>query len=153
MPFEHSAGAVVFRREGNLTLYLLLNYPGSSGGVQGYWDFAKGHIEKGEKELDTVKREVQEETGLTDIDIFDGFKEWIKYFFRSGEQYISKIVTFYVAETKTSNVTISFEHTGYIWLPYDEALAKLTFENAKGILRKAHDFVTQKLPGSDRAGG
>ena len=143
MPFEHSAGAIIFRREGDKVLYLLLNYPGS--GDVGYWDLVKGHLEKGETELDTVKREAREETGLTDLQIYDGFKEWIKYFFKSGDKLISKIVTFYVAETKTGEITLSFEHIGYIWLPYEEALAKLTYENAKGIMKKAHDFMAGEL--------
>ena len=56
---------------------------------------------------------------------------------------IFKAVTFYLAETKTKEITISFEHTGYQWLPYQEALKLLTFKNARNILEKAHGFVTE----------
>jgi bis(5'-nucleosidyl)-tetraphosphatase len=149
MPKETSAGAVIFRKEGNQILYLLLHYEA------GHWDLPKGHIEKNETEIETVKREVEEETGVQDIKIIDGFKEWIKYSFRdtynlkggSKEKapFIFKIVTFYLAETKTKEIRISFEHTGYRWLPYTEAMEQLTFRKAREILEKANNFLKTKL--------
>jgi len=167
MPFEKSAGAVVFRRDYDLPttlqsqpthpkkvkiFYLLLHYPSTSkapkphsraNSLRGrdYWDFPKGHIERGEKELETVKREVEEETGLTDLEFMEDFKEWIKYFFRHKGKTVFKIVTFYLAETKKEAVKTSFEHIGYQWLPYKEALKTLNFKNAKDILKKANKFL------------
>lgn len=148
MPKEKSAGAVIFRKEDGKIYYLLLHYQ------SGHWDFPKGHIEKGEKEEDTVKREVAEETGIKDIKIVKGFKEWIKYFFRRtyglGKEekkkasWVFKIVDFYLAETKVKEVKISFEHIGYKWLSYETALKQLTFKNAKEILKKANDFLVSK---------
>jgi 8-oxo-dGTP pyrophosphatase MutT (NUDIX family) len=142
MPVEKSAGAVIFKRETNKIYYLLLHYPGASHRAEkDYWDFPKGHIEKGEKIEETVKREVFEETGLKDIKILPGFKETIKYFFKSGGKRILKFVTFFVVETKEKKVQISFEHIGYEWLPFEEATERLTFKNAKEILKKANDFL------------
>lgn len=142
MPLEKSAGAIIFRKNKEIK-YLLLHYPSSAKSKKDYWDFPKGHIEKGEKEIETVKREVKEETGLEDIKIIEGFKEWIKYFFRFKKKTIFKIVTFYLAETKEKEIKISGEHIGYEWLPYKEALKQLTFNNAKEILQKVHQFLTQ----------
>ncbi len=144
MPFEKSAGAVIFRKEGGKICYLLLHYPSSAKAEKEYWDFPKGHIEKGEKELDTVKREVEEETGLKDLVFLDGFKEWIKYFFSFEGKNIFKIVTFYLAETNCKEIKISDEHTGYQWLLFEEALEQLTFKNAKKILKKAESFLSGK---------
>jgi len=141
VPIEKSAGAVIFRKEKNKIFYLLLHYPSSAKAPRDYWDFPKGHIEKGEKELDTVRREVEEETGLKDIEFVDGFKEWIKYFFKFEGKNILKFVTFYLVETKTKNVKVSSEHLGFEWLPYEDALEKLTFKNAKEILKKANQFL------------
>jgi len=142
MPLEKSAGAIIFRRENNKIFYLLLHYPSTTRGAKkDYWDFPKGHIEKGEKIEETVKREVEEETGLKDIKFVEGFKEWIKYFFRFKNKNIFKIVTFYLAETKEKKVKISWEHLGYKWLPFQEALSQLTFKNAKEILKKAHQYL------------
>ena len=135
MPFEKSAGAVIFRQENKKAYYLLLYYPG------GHWGFPKGNIEKGEKLEDTAKREVEEETGIKDLKFVEGFKEWIKYFYKLKDQNIFKIVTYLLAETKTKEVKISWEHQGFKWLPYKKALEQLTFKNAKEVLKKANDFI------------
>ena len=144
MPVEKSAGAVILRREGNKIYYLLLHYPSNAKAPREYWDFPKGHIEKGEKEIDTVKREVFEETGLKDIKFVEGFKEWIKYFFKHKGKNVFKIVTFLLAEAETEEVKISPEHIGYKWLPYKEALKQLKFKNAREILKKANDFLSKE---------
>ncbi len=148
MPREKSAGAVIFREEDSSIYYLLLHYE------SGHWDFPKGNIEEGEKEEETVRREIKEETGIKDIKIIEGFKEWIKYFYRKTYglnedkkkkvPWTFKIVTFYLAETKTKEVKISFEHIGYQWLSYKEAFEKVTYKNAKEILKKANDFLISK---------
>jgi len=141
MPIEKSAGAVIFRRENDKMEYLLLHYPSSTKAPKEYWDFPKGIIEKGEKIEGTARREIKEETGIEDIKFVEGFKEWIKYFFKLKGKNIFKIVTFLLAETKEKEVKISWEHTGYKWLPYEKALEQLTFKNAKEILKKANDFL------------
>ena len=140
MPLEKSAGAIIFHINEEIE-YLLLHYPSGSRASKDYWDLPKGHIEKNEEEEDTVRREVKEETGLDDIKIIEGFKESIKYFFKSEGKTIFKTVVFYLAETKTKEVKISFEHVGYEWLPYEKALEQLHFKNAKEILEKANEFL------------
>ncbi len=135
---------MIFRQEGDKPLFLLLRYPVGTRTSKDYWDLPKGHIEKGEKEIDTVKREVKEETGLKNIEILEGFKEWIKYFFRWEGKNILKFVTFYLAETKVKEVKISGEHIDYEWLFYGKASKQLTFKNAKEILKKANDFLQRK---------
>ncbi len=134
---EISAGAVIFRRVHGEPVYLLLHY-GS-----GHWDFVKGHIEEGEDEITTVKRETAEETGITDLKVIPGFKERIRYFFRRGKEVVYKEVIFYLAQTNQDKVKLSHEHIGYIWLPYEDALKQLTFENAKSILKKAHEILSK----------
>ena len=145
MPIERSAGAIIFRKEKDKIYYLLLHYPGASHRAEkNYWDLPKGHIEKGESEIDTVKREVKEETGIEEIKIIEGFKETIKYFFKFKGKNILKFVTFYLAQTCQKEVKISFEHIGFCWLPFEKALEKLTFNNSKEILKKAHNFLLKK---------
>ncbi|MEK9134735.1 MAG: bis(5'-nucleosyl)-tetraphosphatase [Patescibacteria group bacterium] len=139
---EKSAGAIIFRNQGDQVLFLLLHYPNRSSRVKReHWDFSKGHIEKGENEVDAAKREIKEETGLADIKILDGFQEIIKYYFTVGKKTIFKTVIFYLAETKTKDIKISDEHVGFKWLPYKEALKQLTFSKPKNILKKASGFL------------
>lgn len=142
MPVEKSAGAIIFRKERGRIFYLLLHYPGiSHRAKKDYWDFPKGHLEEGEGLKEAAKREIEEETGLKDIKFVGNFKETIKYFFKWKGKNILKFVTFYLAQTKTKKVQISFEHLGYEWLSYEEAMEKLAFDNAKKILQKAHYFL------------
>jgi bis(5'-nucleosidyl)-tetraphosphatase len=148
MPKEKSAGAIIFRMEDGVPHYLLLHY-GS-----GHWEFAKGHIEGKESEEDAMTREVAEETGIKDLKILPGFKKYIKYFFRQYAKNVSekdrkagktpwvfKLVTFFIAETKTKEVKISSEHKGFLWLPIEEAIKKTTFKNSKKLLRETDDFI------------
>ena len=81
---------------------------------------------------------------MIDIELTDGFKETIKYFFKDSDKNILKFVTFFLAKTKTKEVKISFEHIGFQWLPYQEALEQLNFKNAKEILKKANDYLSRK---------
>ena len=144
MPLERSAGAIIYRKEGGKTYYLLLHYSTGPRTPKDYWDLPKGHIEKGEKLVDTARRETVEETGLVDIKFIDGFKETIKYFFKHEGKTILKFVTFYLAETETKEIKISYEHAGFKWLPYKEAFEQATFKNAKEILKKANEFLSKK---------
>ena len=134
MPREKSCGAVVFRKNGQVR-YLLLHYEA------GHWGFVKGEVERDESEEDTVKRELEEETGITDAQFIGDFREEISYFFRRTGQTIYKQVVYFLLQVKSSTVKLSYEHVGYAWLSYQQALERLRFKNAKNVLKKANDFL------------
>lgn len=136
---ETSAGVILFRREKSEILFLLLNYP------SGHWDFVKGKMEMGETTHQTAVRETQEETGITDMVFLDDFEEWIKYSFQYHGELVNKKVVFFLAETKTEQVLISYEHLDYTWVDYETAMEKTTFENAKSILMKAKTLLGKTL--------
>jgi bis(5'-nucleosidyl)-tetraphosphatase len=115
--------------------YLLLHYEA------GHWDFVKGNVEPNESEKDTVIRELEEETGIVDAQFVEGFREKIDYFYRRQGATIHKEVVFFLMETRTEAVKISFEHVGYTWLNFKKALEKLTFKNARDTLQKAHALM------------
>ncbi len=129
MPTERSCGAVVYNRDG----YLLLRYG------WGHWGFVKGNVEPGEDEQETVLREAEEETGLTPGQLFfqDGFRETITYFYKKDGTTIHKEVVYFLAESTSRDVSLSHEHTDYAWLSYDEAMERLTYDNARQVLKKA----------------
>ena len=136
---ETSAGIVIFRKEGTKNLFLLLHYP------SGHWDFVKGKMEKGETTHQTAIREAKEETGITDITFVENFEEWIKYNFKYQGELVQKKVVFFLAETKTKEIKISHEHSGYTWLDYNESMEKTTFDNAKTVLTKAQSLLSKTL--------
>jgi len=135
---EKSCGAVVFLKTLEETKYLLLQYEA------GHWDFVKGNVEPDESEKETVLRELKEETGIIDAQFVEGFKEKIQYFYRRQGDTVQKEVIFFVIQSQTEKVQLSFEHIGYIWLDYQKAMEKLTFKNAKDTLQKAHSFLKNK---------
>jgi 8-oxo-dGTP pyrophosphatase MutT (NUDIX family) len=132
---EKSSGSVIFYKNEEQTRYLLLNY------AAGHWDFVKGNVEPKETEKETVVRELREETGIVEAQFIDGFREEIVYFYRRQGLTVRKEVVFYLMESYTDKVEISFEHVGFIWLDYQHAIEKLTFKNAKDTLQKAHEFL------------
>ena len=115
-PAPRAAGAVVFRRsDRGIRILLLRAYKN--------WDFPKGLVEPGENELSAAKREVEEETGLADLDypFGDEFKETLPY---SG----NKVARYYLAETDAEKLVLPVspelgrpEHHEYRWVSFDEA--------------------------------
>jgi bis(5'-nucleosidyl)-tetraphosphatase len=136
---EISAGIVLFRKEETKKIFLLLHYP------SGHWDFVKGKMEKGETTHETAIRETREETGITDITFVENFEEWIEYNFKYKGELVQKKVVFFLAETKTEEIKISHEHSGYTWMDYNTAMEKTTFDNAKTVLTKAQKLISDTL--------
>ena len=136
---ETSAGIVIFRKEESKKLFLLLHYP------SGHWDFVKGKMEKGESTRETAIRETEEETGITDIVFAENFEEWIEYNFKYQGELVQKKVVFFLAETKTKEIKISHEHSGYAWMDYNASMEKTTFDNAKTVLTKAEKSLSDTL--------
>lgn len=134
---EVSAGAVLILNDPDFPKeFLILNYS------YGHWDFPKGNIEKGETELETVFREVSEETGINDLQILDGFRQQITYKYRKKSKLVNKAVIYYLAMTSTRKVMLSDEHTNFGWFNSDKALEKLSFENSRKVLRMANEFLS-----------
>lgn len=136
---ERSAGVLLFRDD-EIKKYLLLHYPA------GHWDYPKGHIEENETEKDAAVRELREETGVKEeeFELIDGFKETIDYFYKKRGELSHKQVIYLLGKTDKEKVKISREHQGHTWLPYDEAIDKLTFKNARDVLKEAKKFIEKQ---------
>lgn len=135
---ERSCGAVVYVEEpGREREFLLLHYP------NGHWDFPKGHVEKGEGNLEAALREVEEETGIRRLEVHQGFQHGFDYYYVRDRSRFRKTVTFFLGRAATRTVTLSHEHQAYVWLPYPEALAKITYQNAKELLVKGEAFLAK----------
>lgn len=138
---EYSAGAIIFyddKKQG-IIKYLLLYSIGLKG--KGYWGFPKGHIEEGEEPTATARREIMEETNIDELEFILGFLQKERYFFRQDNKMIYKQVLFFLAKSKSQQVKLSFEHSDFIWLPFEQAIKKVSFSSAKQMLKKAHKFL------------
>ena len=139
---ETSAGGVVYRLEDGQPVYLLIRDSYKN------WGFPKGHIEKGEQPSAAAVREVAEETGLDTVDV-RGDIDVIDWYFRFRGRLIHKVCHFFLMET--SATTTCPQHAEGIsacaWVPFEDAESRISYGNAREILRRAHDQVTIRLAG------
>ena len=134
---ETSAGGVVFRRtQGNGTLYLLIRDSYRN------WGFPKGHVEAGEARADAARREVAEETGLGDLVIHAPVED-IDWFFRFRGRLIHKTCAFFLMESAAGEACPQRDEgiTACRWLSLEEALATISYANAREVLRAAGQQV------------
>jgi bis(5'-nucleosidyl)-tetraphosphatase len=136
---ERSSGAVVFYAEAiSEPEYLLLHY------TAGHWDFPKGNIEVGESEKEAALRELQEETGITNVEFINGFRMKIEYRYRHGKKLVLKEVVLFLVRAHTRQVTLSHEHIGFAWKNYPDAMQQLTYTNARKLLSSAKNFLQER---------
>lgn len=133
MTLEQSVGAVIkLRSEERTAEFLLLR------NRRGFWGFPQGHKEKGETEIQTLVREVKEETGISDLDI-RAYIGKISYSYYRGDGLRSdKEVRFYYATTPTKDVKISEEHADFTWTTLKEAFSLLDHAKLRQILDRGH---------------
>ena len=128
MRFEKSCGAVIFAKDGDRTLYLIERMRG------GHVSLCKGHVEAGETERETARREIMEETALS-VRFMDGFRETISY---SPYEDCEKEVVFFLAQAEQAQTTAQeCEVSSIAWLPADDALAAMTYDEDRGVLSAA----------------
>jgi len=146
---EHSAGFVVFRRRnGHLEVLLIRSSEHS------YWGFPKGIVDEGESDEEAARRELAEETGLTDIEIVNGFKTTDRYFYQREGKRIFKTVTFFAAFVRSGEVRLSYEHSDYAWVDARKALSMIKYKSLREVLRQALRFVGYKeVEERDEGGG
>ena len=131
---ERSAGVILFNKTEGIQ-FLILKYP------SGHWDFVKGNIEEGEKEKETVKRELFEETGIDSLQIHQEFNEKVEYNYYKKNSKVHKIVSYYLAETAQKEIKLSDEHLDSKWSDYEDLMKLITFENSREILNKGNKLI------------
>jgi 8-oxo-dGTP pyrophosphatase MutT (NUDIX family) len=134
---ETSAGGIVFRLDAGQPAFLLIRDSYHN------WGFPKGHLEAGEEPAAAALREVQEETGLSDLSI-RGEIETIDWFFRFRGQLIHKVCHFFLMET--AEATTCPQHaegiTACRWMRFEEAQSLVSYANARDVLRRAQEMLT-----------
>lgn len=131
-----SAGIVIVRFEEGIPLLLLMR-------AYSYWDFPKGGIEENENKLSAAIREVQEESGITELDF-----KWGKSYYETESYGKNKKVVFYfIAETHENEVVMGInpllgtpEHEEYKWVTFEEA-KELTVDRINKVISWVEERV------------
>lgn len=139
--YRKSVFIVVYSKQGNKTDYLILKRKKHWRG----WEFPKGGIEKSEKIIDSVKREIVEETGLKALKI-KKFNVHGKYNYRKKfpdrPGFIGQTYSLFAVNVEKEKVDIDEkEHSKYRWLDFKKAHEKLTFPNQKRCLRIVDEWM------------
>lgn len=101
-----------------------------------WWSFTKGGKKETESTFATIKREIFEETGISDVEIINGLgiiTHW--YYSKKGD--IRKIYSeYYLAVTKEKKVIISDEHKNYNYVSFFYADKLLCAQNQRYLLER-----------------
>ena len=73
MTQDYGYGVIPVRKVGDGFEYLIIHHQ------IGHWGFPKGHKEAGESDLEAAKRELVEETGISDIEILPNAEFLVHY--------------------------------------------------------------------------
>ncbi len=111
-----SCGIVLARQQEDRWLTLLLR-------AWHNWDFPKGICEEGEQPIDAAKREVEEESGIAELQF-----DWGDRCIETGPYSKGKVARYYIARTAQEAVEMGIspelgrpEHSEYRWVSFDEA--------------------------------
>ncbi len=131
---EKSCGAAIYAVQKGQVLWLVEHMHG------GHVSLCKGHMEAGETEHDTARREIKEETALS-VEFLDGFRRTIRY---SPYPDCTKLVVFFLARAESMDTRVQQEEVSFVqWLPFDAAAAALTYEDDRRVLAAARDWLEQ----------
>lgn len=138
---EVSAGGIVFRYDRSAAgaprpVFLLIRDSYRN------WGFPKGHLEAGEGPECAAVREVAEETGL-DALVVHGPIATIDWYFRFRGRLVHKVCHFFLMRTECAATCPQRAEgiTACRWAPYEEAVALVSYANARLVLQRAHAMV------------
>ncbi len=129
---------IVFRKKDNQTEYLLLKRTSSRGG---FWQPITGGLKEGETLIESLKREIKEETGLKEI---ISIIEKVHYF-EFTDPHLIKEYVFGVEVSPTKKIIIDAgEHSAFRWCTFEEATQLMKWKENKKAFEKLNDLLFER---------
>lgn len=135
---DKSIGIIVFYADKDKIRFLLIKHSA------GHWAFPKGHPDKGETQIETALRELQEETGIKKVEFISEqilLEDTYKFTGNNGEK-IHKTVYYYIAESYQTEVRVdNDEIIDYKWCTLEESFTYLVYTETINLINKAFKFI------------
>jgi len=136
---DEAFGIVPIYLTDNTYQFLLIQH------LAGHWGFPKGHADPGEDAVQAACREFVEETGISDYALLTDAEFSEQYDYTREGKLFHKTVVYYPAMVTAQTVACQPEEIrAYAWLEYDAAIARLSFDGAKRVLKEVQQYLTAK---------
>ncbi len=140
--YEKSCGAVIGHKFNDNYKFLLIGF--DIGDKKICWGFPKGHMEKNETEIETVKREIKEEVGL-DVKVISDFRSSTYFSYKKG---VTLEAVYYAAISDSCYVKCQeCEVEKYLWCDTKDVCNHLTFDCDKVIFDKLKVYFEEYING------
>lgn len=138
---DKSFGIIPIKQVGEQWQVLLI-HQFSKIGNNSYWAFPKGHAEADETALQSAKRELFEETGLTAEKIMQDPVFSLAYSFQFDGVQIEKTVDFYIGVVIDDTVVIQTEEVKEAgWYALSDAMERLDYSDTKKMFAQVQTFL------------
>jgi len=113
-------------------------------GLENNWSFPKGHVEGNETPIQTALRELEEETGIKEVEILDLPLLDEEYsIVRNGEKKLKKN-GYFIGFIKNESLVLQAEEIrDSKLLTYDEAMKEITYKERREVLQKAKEYLEE----------
>lgn len=134
---EPTAGGIVYRYkknpdnqslDDNLEILLIQD-------AKNRWTIPKGHIEEGETAKQTAEREIQEETGLREMKVYD-FLGKIHFQYRRQQSLVLMTTDIFLVEGLGDTNALKPEEwmNDIRWFPFNDAIEKIEYEDISKLM-------------------
>jgi 8-oxo-dGTP pyrophosphatase MutT (NUDIX family) len=135
---------ILFRRTNRGVEYLLLK---TTPEREDFWQSVTGGEEEGETEVEALKREVSEETGIKNIVRIIENVDYFEYpdaHFVKGFDFIKEYIFGVEVNSNERIVIDGKEHSQFKWCSFQEALHLLKWEENKKALSRLNEILSSQ---------
>lgn len=124
---ETTSGGIIFRhnpkKEGRLEILLIQD-------AKNRWTIPKGHVEQDEEPKQTAEREIQEETGLKEMKVYNWLGK-VNFRYRRGQTLVLMTMHIYLVQALGDTNDLNGEDwlNDIRWFPTNQAIDKIAYDD------------------------
>lgn len=141
---DYSCGVVpLFKNDNGEYEILLIHQISYRGKNDRFWTLPKGHPEEGEEIEESVRRELKEETGVTDVELEMDTAFTSQYSFMHEGVKIEKTVEYFIgyAQSRETQITQPQEVAELKWCSFEEAYKILSHTKTRIVLEEVLEYL------------